>query len=135
MGDMALTGMLVSPTPGEMFALIRDHGAITRGEIGRLTGLSRTAVTARVAALENRGLVVEREPVTSTGGRPATQLMFNVDAGVVLAAAIGRSRTQLGLCNLAGKIVAGADIDQEPGIGPDDLMPDLVKHLDMLLDE
>ena len=132
---MAVTGMLVSPTPGEVFALIRDRGAITRGEIGRISGLSRTAVTARVAALESRGLVVEREQVTSTGGRPATQLTFNVDAGVVLAAAIGRSRTQLGLCNLAGEIVASADIDQEPGIGPDDLLPDLVKHLDMLVGE
>ena len=132
---MVVTGMLASPTPGEMFALIRDHGAITRGEIGRISGLSRTAVTARVAALESRGLVVEREQVTSTGGRPASQLTFNVDAGVVLAAAIGRSRTQLGLCNLAGEILASADIDQEPGIGPDDLLPDLVKHLDMLVDE
>ena len=90
---MALSGTSVSPTAGEVFALIRDRGAITRSEIGRITGLSRTAVTARVAALEADDLVIEPELAASTGGRPATQVVFNVDAGIVYAAAIGRSRT------------------------------------------
>ena len=36
---------------GEIYALIRDRRDITRTEIGQLTGLSRTAVSARVAAL------------------------------------------------------------------------------------
>jgi predicted NBD/HSP70 family sugar kinase len=60
-------------------------------------------------------------------------LVFNADAGVVLAAAIGRSRTQLGVCNLAGEVLTMANIDQEIGIGPDDLMPDIAKHLERLL--
>ncbi|MUL78281.1 ROK family transcriptional regulator [Mycolicibacterium sp. CBMA 226] len=132
---MALSGTLVSPTPGEVFAVIRAHRAITRSEIGRITGLSRTAVTARVAALAADDLVIEREEAASTGGRPATQLTFNVAAGIVFAVAIGRSRTQLALCNLAGDILATADIDQEPGMGPDDLMPDLVKRVESLLDD
>ncbi|BBX32619.1 sugar kinase [Mycolicibacterium mageritense] len=125
----------VPPTAGEVFAVIRDRHAVTRAEIGRITGLSRTAVTARVAALEALGLVIEPEQAASTGGRPAAQLMFNVDAGVVFAAAIGRSRTQLALCNLGGDILATTDVDQEPGIGPGELMPDLVKRLDALLDD
>ena len=62
-------------------------------------------------------------------------MTFNADAGVVLSAAIGRSRTRLAVCNLAGEILAATDIDQEPGLGPDDLMPDVVKRLDALLDE
>ena len=107
---MALSGTSVSPTAGEVFAVIRDHRAITRSEIGRITGLSRTAVTTRIAALEADNLVIEPEHVASTGGRPATQLMFNADAGIVFAVAIGRSRTQLALCNLAGDMVATADI-------------------------
>ena len=52
----------------------------------------------------------------------------------MLAAAIGRSRTRLAVCNLAGEILAAGDIDQEIGIGPDELMPDVVKRLDVLLD-
>lgn len=132
---MALTRTSASTSAGDIYALIRDRGAITRAEIRQLTGLSRTAVTARVAALARRGLVLEREHAPSTGGRPATYLTFNADAGIVLSAAIGRSRTRLAVCNLAGEILASTDIDQSPGLGPDDLMPDIVKRLDELLDE
>jgi predicted NBD/HSP70 family sugar kinase len=77
--------------------------------------------------------VSERELAPSTGGRPASFVTFNADAGVVLSAAIGRSRTRLAVCNLAGDILAATDIDQEPGLGPDDLMPDAVKRLDALI--
>lgn len=120
---------------GDIYALIRERSAITRAEIRHLTGLSRTAVTARVTPLTTLNLVVEREQAPSTGGRPATYLTFNADAGVVLSAAIGRSRTRLAVCNLAANVLASADIDQTPGLGPDDLMPDVVKRLDALLDD
>jgi predicted NBD/HSP70 family sugar kinase len=135
-GKMPLTRKYTSPpTAGEVFALIRDGVATSRGDIQRITGLSRTAVTARVSTLAARGLVIERDEGPSSGGRPPTLLRFNAEAGVVLAAAIGRSRTRLAVCNLAGDIHALTDIDQEVGVGPDDLMPDLVKRLEVLLDE
>jgi predicted NBD/HSP70 family sugar kinase len=113
-------------TPGEVFSLIRDGRARTRSEIGRITGLSRTAVAVRIAALLESGLVVEgidedRQP--STGGRPPVGLRFDKDSGVVLAGAIGRSRTQLGVCDLDGGVLATVDLDQEVGAAPDDLMP------------
>jgi predicted NBD/HSP70 family sugar kinase len=120
---------------GDIYALIRERRDVTRAEIGQLTGLSRTAVSARVAALAERGLLIERELAPSTGGRPASFVTFNADGGVVLSAAIGRSRTRLAVCDLAGDILAATDIDQEPGLGPDDLMPDIVKRLDALLDD
>lgn len=120
---------------GDVFALIRHKRNLTRTEIGRLTGLSRTAVTARVSELTSRHLVVEREQAPSTGGRPAVLLSFNSDAGVVLTAAVGGSRTRLAVCNLAGDVLTGADIDQEPGQGPQDLMPQVVRGLEALLAE
>lgn len=124
-----------TPTAGDIYALIRDRRDITRAEIGQLTGLSRTAVSARVSALVTRGLILETQQAPSTGGRPATFLTFHADAGVILAAAIGRSRTRLAVCNLAGDIVVAADLEQEPGLGPDELMPDIVKRFDVLLDD
>ncbi|HZA09793.1 MAG TPA: ROK family transcriptional regulator [Mycobacterium sp.] len=133
---MALSRTYASATTaGDIYALIRHRQATTRAEIGQLTGLSRTAVSARLSPLTDRGLVIEREQAPSTGGRPATLLTFNADGGVVLSAAIGRSRTRLAVCNLAGEVLVLADIDQEPGIGADDLMPDVVKRLDVLLEE
>ncbi len=132
---MALARSSSATSAGDIYALIRDLRDVTRTEIGQLTGLSRTAVSARVTALAARGLIIEREQAPSTGGRPAAFLTFNADAGVVLSAAIGRSRTRLAVCNLAGDILAGADIDQEPDLGPDDLVPDVAKRLDALLED
>jgi len=119
---------------GDVFALIRELRDTTRAELGQLTTLSRTAVAARVAALLDLGLVAESEQAASTGGRPATLLTFDADAGVVACVAIGISRTRMAICNLAGEFVATSDIDQEVALGPDDLMPDVVKRLDVLLE-
>jgi predicted NBD/HSP70 family sugar kinase len=132
---MAQLRSALPTSAGDIYALIRDRRDVTRAEIGQLTGLSRTAVAARITSLAVHGLIIEREQAPSTGGRPATLLSFNADAGVVLSAAIGRSRTRLAVCNMAGEVLATADIDQDPGLGPDDLMPDVVKRADALLDE
>jgi predicted NBD/HSP70 family sugar kinase len=120
-------------TVGDVFALIRELRVTTRAELVARTSLSRTAVTARVAALLELGLVAEAEPAPSTGGRPATTLSFDAAAGLVLCVAIGISRTRLAVCDLAGGILASADIDQEVALGPDDLLPDVVKRLDVLV--
>ncbi|MFY2789343.1 ROK family protein [Rhodococcus sp. MALMAid1271] len=122
-------------TAGEIFALIRDGEADTRAELGRVTGLSRSAVATRVAALTGLGLVIETEDTQSTGGRPPARVSFDVDAGVVLAAAIGRSRSQLGVFGLGGEFLAGDTVDQEIGVGPDELMPQITKRLQAMLDE
>lgn len=122
-------------TAGQVFALVRDGVAPTRREVGRRTGLSRTAVTARVSALVAHGLVVEAAEGPSTGGRPPARLALNAGGGVVLAAAIGRSRTQVGVCDLAGDVLAGSEMDQEVGLGPAELMPRVAAALEDLLRE
>jgi predicted NBD/HSP70 family sugar kinase len=130
-----MPGPAAPPTAGEVFALVRDGVAPTRREIGRRTGLSRTAVTSRVSALLSLGLVVEVAEGPSTGGRPPARLALHAAGGVVLAAAIGRSRTQLGVCDLAGDVLATCEFDQEVGTGPDGLMPRVARELGSLLDE
>ena len=48
----------------------------------------------------------------STGGRPAGSLVLNPDAAVVLAVAVGRSRSQVGVFDLAGREISGDTRDQ-----------------------
>ncbi|MGV8874257.1 MAG: ROK family protein [Rhodococcus sp. (in: high G+C Gram-positive bacteria)] len=136
MAYMSMPRLSAPPaTAGEIFALVRDGEADTRAELCRITGLSRSAVASRVAALTGLGLVIETEDTQSTGGRPPARVSFDVDAGVVLAAAIGRSRSQLGVFGLGGEFLAGDTVDQEIGVGPDELMPQITKRLQVLLDE
>ena len=140
---LAFTAVAGPATAGQVFSLVRDGRARTRSEIGRLTGLSRTAVAARVQALLDSGLVVEGvdpartedEPRPVAAGRPPVRLRFNRDAGVVLAGAIGRSRTQLGVCDLDGDVLASRDVDQEVVARPEVLMPHVAEvFADLLAD-
>src|SRR5258705_10730240 len=99
---MALFRTSTSTSAGDIYAVIRDRRDITRAEIGQLTGLSRTAVTARVTALAARGLVIERELPPSTGGGPASFVTFNADGGAGCSWAIGRIRPRPAAGNAAG---------------------------------
>lgn len=120
-------------TAGELLDLVRSGRAATRSQLRALTGLSRTAVTARVSALTNAGLLLIGEELASTGGRPPGALVFNKDAGVVLAVAIGRSRSQLAVLDLDGQELAADSRDHEVGIGPDELLPGIAERLTGLL--
>ena len=122
-------------TAGELLQLIRSGRATTRSDLRRLTGLSRTAVVSRVSALTSAGLLVLGEELASTGGRPPGALVFNKDAGVVVAVAVGRSRSQLAVVDLEGGELAADSADHAVGIGPDELMPQVAERLAQLLVE
>jgi len=122
-------------TAGEVLALVRSGAAPTRSAIGAATGLSRTAVSARLAMLMEAGLVVGGEEAPSGGGRPPSTLRFNSALGVVLAVAIGRSRTQLAVCDLSGAIQAQDARDNAPGLAPEERMAGILERLRSLLAE
>ena len=120
-------------TAGDLLALVRSGRAQTRSELRRLTGLSRTAVVSRVNALTRAGLLLVGEELASTGGRPPGALVFNRDAGVVLAVAVGRSRSQIAVFDLDGGELASDSRDHEVGAGPEVLMPQVAERAARLL--
>jgi predicted NBD/HSP70 family sugar kinase len=116
-------------TAGQILQLILSNQANSRSEIGRLTGLSRTAVTARINQLMAQGLIVEHETAESTGGRPAGRLSFNASGGVVLAASIGRSRIQLAVASLDSSLLAVESVEVDQASGPQRCLPPVVDRL------
>ena len=119
----------MNETAGDLLELLRSGRAQTRADLRRITGMSRTAVVARVSALADAGLLLLGEELASTGGRPPGSLVFNVDAGIVLAVAIGRSRTQLAAFDLGGTELGSASVDHEVGAGPDVVLRPVADHL------
>ncbi|MBB4915502.1 ROK family transcriptional regulator [Streptosporangium saharense] len=110
-------------TSGEVLRLIRTGEAVTRADIGRVTGLSRPAVSLRVTELLDRRLVVEDSDGPSTGGRPPTRLVFNASGGVVLVGSLGASKAQIAVCDLGGGELARADLAIDVEEGPDVVLP------------
>ncbi|MQY08028.1 ROK family transcriptional regulator [Actinomadura macrotermitis] len=119
-------------TSGDVLRLIREDGVATRAELGRLTGLSRPAVAARVTELIEHGLVAERADGPSTGGRPPARLAFNAAGGAVLVANLGQSRGQLAVCDLSGALLAQAEADLPAAGEP---LPRLLDQWEALLAE
>ena len=74
---------------------LRDEGQISRAEIARRTGLSRSTVSSLVADLQSDGLVVERaEPGHAhgaQGGRPPILLSFDASAGAAVGVDFGHT--------------------------------------------
>jgi glucokinase-like ROK family protein len=89
---------------------LRDEGKISRAEIARRTGLSRSTVSSLVADLQADGLVVERaEPghaYGAQGGRPPILLSFDASAGAAIGIDFGHSHLRVAVSDLAGAILA-----------------------------
>jgi predicted NBD/HSP70 family sugar kinase len=89
---------------------LRDEGQISRAEIARRTGLSRSTVSSLVSDLQADGLVVERpEPGSAfgdQGGRPPILLSFDASAGAAVGIDFGHSHLRVAVSDLAGAILA-----------------------------
>jgi len=90
---------------------LRDVGLISRAEIARRTGLSRSTVSSLVAELQADGLVVERseEPASAHGdhgGRPPTLLSFDASAGVAIGIDFDHHHLRVAVSDLSSTILA-----------------------------
>jgi predicted NBD/HSP70 family sugar kinase len=106
------------PGPGDVLALIRDRGPLTRGDVLDLTGLSRMTVATRIDALLDAGLVVEVGTERGAAGRPSKRLEFNTAHATVIAATVDTTHTTVALTDLAGRVRADARIDVAVADGP-----------------
>ena len=113
--------------------LIRFGHANTRPDLSRVTGLGRTVVAQRVAALIDAGLVTEGSLAGSTGGRPSRSLEFNSSAGSVLVAELGATAINAAITDLAGNILVRHHDEIDIADGPDVVLGTVERIFDSLL--
>ncbi|MEV0408825.1 ROK family protein [Actinoallomurus sp. NPDC050550] len=105
---------------GEVFGLFRDvRGGLTKADVMRLSGLSRTAVNQRLDSLLAAGLLVPAPEEARTRGRPASQFVVNRDRGVLLVADVGATGLRAALCDLGGAVRAERAADADVTSGPE----------------
>jgi glucokinase-like ROK family protein len=132
--------MSALPAPAEMLDslitvldLVRTGRAKTRPELSRMTSLGRAVVSQRVRELLSSGLIAEDSQARSTGGRPARQLRFRAEAGIILAVEMGATSIAVGTTDLAGKLLASREESADVAAGPETVLDRVEALLDSLL--
>ena len=97
---------------------LRTRGAISRADIARQTGLSRSTVSSLVSDLQAAGMVVERatEGVAATGsqgGRPPVLVALDRSAGAVVGLDFGHDSLRVAIADLSYTILAECFVELE----------------------
>ena len=93
---------------------LRRHGLLSRADLARVTGLSRSTISTLVADLQDRGFVEERTggaaPRAPVLGRPPVLLQLARAAGVAVGLAFDHVGVRVVLADLSHVVLAEADV-------------------------
>ncbi|MGK5532665.1 ROK family transcriptional regulator [Streptomyces sp. URMC 129] len=123
---------------GHLLWLIRSGQATTRGELQRITGLSRSTVGHRLDQLFRAGWIRETaaDPVeVPTVGRPALRLEFDASHAVVLCADLETRHARAAVLDLGGTVLAEHSGSLIINQGPGEVLDRLAQWFGMLLDK
>ena len=84
---------------------LHHDAPLSRAGLANLTGLNKTTVSSLVEELLGWGLIREVGLDTSSGGRPATLLDLNPEAGCIIGVALGVDFVSVVLSDFAGQIL------------------------------
>ncbi|HYX33391.1 MAG TPA: ROK family transcriptional regulator [Oligoflexus sp.] len=87
-----------------LLRMIWQEQEISRADISRMTGMSRSSVSAIVAELLERDLVSEQGVRHSSSGRRPTMLSFHSNAYSIIGVDMGATHVAFALMNLKGMI-------------------------------
>jgi predicted NBD/HSP70 family sugar kinase/biotin operon repressor len=117
---------------------LRTRGAISRADIARQTGLSRSTVSSLVGDLQAAGLVVERVAQTAVaaspqGGRPPVLVALDQSAGAVVGLDFGHDSLRVAIADLSYAILAETAVDLEVDTAARDALDTAARLVDELI--
>jgi predicted NBD/HSP70 family sugar kinase len=138
MPPMSQVGATSLPTAADLahvLGLFREAEALTRADVMRLSGLSRSTVNQRIDTLLTAELVRPAGGQSIARGRPPERFAFNSNRGVLLVADMGATSLRTGLCDLSGKVLAEHEQAIDLTQGPEALLT-LIKtaFVELLID-
>lgn len=89
-----------------VLSLVRQHGALAKSDIARMTGLSAQTTSVIMRALESDGLLQRGQPIRGKIGQPSVPMSLHPDGAHFIGLKIGRRSTDLILTDFLGRIRA-----------------------------
>ncbi|TAG11578.1 MAG: ROK family transcriptional regulator [Rhodobacterales bacterium] len=87
-----------------VLSLVRQHAALAKSDIARMTGLSAQTVSVIMRALEQDGLLVRGEPIRGRIGQPSVPMSLDADGAFFFGLKIGRRSADLALIDFLGRV-------------------------------
>ena len=112
--NTATTSTLARVNQTAILEALRNSGALSRQQIGAMTGLSPATVNRLTAALIEEGIVASAGREPSTGGRPSVLLRYAGGSRLVAAIQLRADRASGILVDFDAKIVFRREIDFDP---------------------
>jgi predicted NBD/HSP70 family sugar kinase len=124
----------VIPTgSGVILSLIASGKARSRSSLGEISGLSRSTVAERLAALFAAGFVEESAEALPSGGRPARVLKMKRDFAVTLVADIGETHVHLAVTDLEPAVLGKSVLNLDVRSGPETILDAISAEFEVLL--
>jgi predicted NBD/HSP70 family sugar kinase len=114
----ATTSTLARVNQTAIIEALRGMGALSRQQLGALTGLSPATINRLTTTLIEEGAVVQAGHVPSTGGRPAVLLRYAGGSRVVAAIQVRADRATGILVDFDGQIIFRREVDFGPQLMP-----------------
>ncbi len=89
-----------------VLSLLRQHGALAKSDIARITGLSAQTVSVIMRALEQDGLLQRGTPQRGRIGQPSVPMSLAPEGAFFFGLKIGRRSVDLSLVDFVGQIRA-----------------------------
>ena len=119
---------------------LRASGAVSRADIARSTGLSRSTVSSLVADLQAAGLVREGEQLDGVahggqGGRPPVLLTLDTAAGALLGVDFGHDHVRAAVSSLSYDVLAEQHVEIDVDASAHEALDTAARLAGELLDE
>jgi glucokinase-like ROK family protein len=130
----SLSGRAESTMQARLLTELRDHGPLSRTELGDRLAVSRTTIGVEVARLAEMGLVREVGPAQSRGGRRSTMVDLADDvrfAGI----AIGATGVSVGITDGRLEVLETEQLPCDIRRGPEEVLGTALERVRRLLDK
>jgi predicted NBD/HSP70 family sugar kinase len=109
--------------------IIWENAPISRAEISRMSGFSRSTITLNVDRLLKIGLLSEKPKK----GSKRNSLAINSQHGVVVGVEMGAHSCEIGICDLTAKLLENRTFHISYATGPEYIQGQLIEELNHLL--
>lgn len=117
---------------------LRARGAVSRADIARATGLSRSTVSSLVADLQAVGLVREGAAAgaaSAQGGRPGVLLSLDSSAGALVGIDFGHDHVRAAVATLSYDLLGEQSVDLDVDSAAGDALDTAARLVEELLDD